>query len=62
MKSPQLFQLLYQFEIRQIFSPVIMPKIPRDIVLNIKKYSRVCYKKDFSVFERKNQFGETKEI
>ena len=49
MKLRRPIQILYGFEIRQILSPVIMPKITKKRIL------------DFTVFERKNQFVREKE-
>ena len=63
MKLPQPTQILYEFEIRQIFSPVIMPRMTNKIVLDILTTMLtylMYFKKSFGVFfgvsERKSQF------
>ena len=53
MELSHPIQILYEFEIRQILSPVIMLKITSKVILDIRKCKRF-FKMNFAVFERKN--------
>ena len=61
MKLLQPIQILYEFEIQQIISPVIMLKITSKIILNIQENVNMYFKRIVTFFEHKNQFPrETK--
>ena len=55
MKSPQPIPFLYGFQCQQILSPVMIPRIPSKIVLDIRK-CKGYFQRTFTVFECKNQF------
>ena len=59
MKSPSPNQVLYEFEIQQIFGPVIIPKFTSKIILDIRKYKRKRLWTQKSVSYRKGKRKDT---